>query len=146
MPENGAKDMNNGSAETADATPLKRKASAQKKPFARSRVGNGKALLSGIDQRSLAYREYQDTVADLVSHMGGEPTDVQQAIIEEAAGLIVWQRSERVKLLTGDGLRLEDYCKATNSLLRLLTAIGQKRRARDITPDVDAYLTNGGAA
>jgi hypothetical protein len=141
MPENGAKNMNNCSAATAEPKPRKRKASAQKQPFARSRVGNGKALLSGVDQRSLAYREFQDTVADLVSHMGGGPTDVQQAIIEEAAGLIVWQRSERVKLLTGETFNVGDYCKATNSLRRLLGDIGQERRMRDITPTIDAYLT-----
>jgi hypothetical protein len=87
------------SAIEAETKPSKRQAVARKQQFARSRVGNGKALMAGIDQRSLPYREYQDTVADLCSHMGGEPTAVEQAIIEEAAGLIVWCRSARTALL-----------------------------------------------
>lgn len=100
----------------------------------RSRVGNGKALLAGIDQRSLAYREYQDTVADLVSHMGGEPTPVQLAIIEEAAGLIVWCRQARVALLKGEGeFNVATYTTGVNSLRRLLVDIGQERRLKDIT-------------
>jgi hypothetical protein len=72
MPEKGAKNMQNGSAATAEAQPPKHQASVRKQPFARSRVGNGKALLAGVDQRTLAYWEYQDMVTDLVSHMGGE--------------------------------------------------------------------------
>ena len=59
--------MHDASSPDDAPEPPKRKASAQKKPFARSRVGNGKALLSGVDQRSLTYRESQDTVADLVT-------------------------------------------------------------------------------
>ena len=97
--------MGSDSATIAEAKPAKRQAAVRKQHFARSRVGNGKALLAGIDQRSLPYREYQDTVADLVVHMGGEPSAVEQAIIEEAAGLIVWCRSARVALLQGREVR-----------------------------------------
>ena len=49
----------------------------------------------GIDQRSLAYREYQDAVADLVDHVGGNPTPAQFDIIEEAADLKVNLRASR---------------------------------------------------
>ena len=52
-------------------------------------MGNGKTLMAGVDQRSLPYREFQDTVADLTHHMGGAPTVTQQAMLEEAAGLVV---------------------------------------------------------
>jgi hypothetical protein len=129
-------------ASTIEAAPKgpKRPATATKKPYARSRVGNGKALLAGIDQRSLAYREYQDAVADLVTHMGGEPTAVELAIIEEAAGLIVWCRQARTALLKDDGeFNVGTYTTGVNSLRRLLADIGQERRLRDITPDLRTY-------
>ena len=145
MLKNGAKDMGNGSAAKADTKPSERKASAQKKPFARSRYGNGKELLSGVDQRSLTYREYQDAVADLTSHMGGDPTTVQQAIIEQAAGLMVWQRFKLAETINGQPLDVTAYCTASNTLLRLLREIGQERRLRDITPTIDSYLTRGRA-
>jgi hypothetical protein len=97
-------------------------------------------LLAGIDQRSLPYREYQDTVADLVSHLGGEPTAVELAIVEEAAGLIVWCRSARAALLKGENFDVGQYTTATNALRRLLADIGQQSRLRDVTPDLKTYL------
>jgi hypothetical protein len=96
--------------------------------------------MAGIDQRSLPYREYQDSVADLVSHMGETPTAAQQALIEEASGLIVWCRQARHALLTGGKFDVSTYCTATNSLRRLLADLGLERRLRDVTPDLDAYL------
>src|SRR5262245_11886951 len=53
--------INNGkrpvsSTITAETTPTKRKAAGIRQPFARSRVGNGKDLIAGLDKRSLAYR------------------------------------------------------------------------------------------
>jgi len=73
----------------------RKRSTATHKPTARSRIGNGKALMVGIDQRSLAYREYQDAVADLVDHVGGNPTPAQFDIIEEAADLKVNLRASR---------------------------------------------------
>lgn len=119
----------------AEPKPNKRSAAARKQPFARSRVGNGKILLAGIDQRSLPYREYQDTVADLVHHLGGEPSAVEAAIAEEAAGLIVWCRLARTALLKGDsGFDVGAYTTGVNSLRRLLADIGQERRMHEINP------------
>jgi hypothetical protein len=109
---------------------------ATRKPEARSKVGNGKTLLAGIDQRTIGYRQFQDAVADLVAHMGGEPTAVELAIIEEAAGLIVWCRQARVALLKGEPFDVGTYCTATNSLRRHLADIGQQQHMRDVTPDL----------
>ena len=117
-----------------------RRADRKVKPAARSRVGNGKVLLSGIDPHTLAYREYRDAVADLVEHLGSDPTAVQRAIIEEAAGLIVWCRNARLALLKGEDFDVGKYTTATNTLRRLLADIGQERRFKDITPGVDEYL------
>jgi hypothetical protein len=117
-----------------------RRVAVRKQPFARSRVGNGKALLAGIDQRTLPYREYCDVVSDLASHMGGEPTAVEAAISEEAAGLIVWCRQAKLALLRGDDFDVAVYCTATNALRRLLADIGQQRRMRELVPTVSGAL------
>jgi hypothetical protein len=106
----------------------------------RSRVGNGRTLLAGVDQRSSPYREYQDTVSDLASHLGGDISAVQQAIVEEAAGLIVWCRSARSALLLGEEFDVKAYTTGVNALRRLLVDIGQERRLRDITPPLSKYL------
>ena len=112
----------------------------------RSRVGNGKVLIAGIDTHTREYREYRDVVADLVEHMGSAPTAVQRAIIEEAAGLIVWCRSQRLALLKGEQFEVGPYTTATNALRRLLEDIGQERRLKDVTPDLHAYLARKAGA
>jgi hypothetical protein len=78
-------------------------------PTARSRVGNGKMLMAGMDLRSAIYREFQDCCADLASHMGGDPTAVEAALIEESAGLILWCRHSRASLLRGEEFDLVNY-------------------------------------
>jgi hypothetical protein len=129
------------SAIEAEPEPTKRTATARKQPFARSRTGNGKTLLAGIDQRSLPYREYQDTVADLVHHLGGEPSAVEAAIAAEAAGLIVWCRSARIALLKGEAFDVGAYTTGVNALRRLLADIGQERRLHELNPpSLAAYL------
>jgi hypothetical protein len=128
------------SSDTDGVKTPERRAAVRKQPYARSRVGNGKALLAGIDQRSLAYREYQDTVADLVHHLGNLPTVTEQAMVEEAAGLIVWCRQERLKLLQGLKFEIGPYTTAVNSLRRLLVDLGLEARLHDVTPSLDAYM------
>jgi hypothetical protein len=126
---------NDATTKKAPVKAPRRRADAKVKPEARSRVGNGKTLLAGIDTHSREYREYRDCVADLVEHMGSEPTAVQRAIIEEAAGLVVWCRSQRLALLKGEPFEIGPYTTATNALRRLLEDIGQERRLKDVTPD-----------
>jgi hypothetical protein len=91
------------------------------------------------------YREYCDAVSDLVQHLGGEPTVVELAIAEEAAGLIVWCRKARIELLKDEGrFDLPSYTAAINALRRLLGDIGQERRLRDVTPSLHTYLESKG--
>src|SRR5262245_48194160 len=58
----------------------------------RSAVANGTRLIAHADKNSAEYRQYRDIVLDLVGHLGGDATVTQRAVIEEAAGLIVWCR------------------------------------------------------
>lgn len=118
----------------------KRRALDPKMPRARSRVGNGKALLSKIDLRGVAYREFCDIASDLAAHMGGDVTVVEQAILEETAGMVVWCRGARAAMLRGEAFDVGEYAKAVNCLRRLLADIGQQRRLRDITPSVEEYI------
>jgi hypothetical protein len=112
----------------------------RKKPTARSRVGNGKALLSQVDLRGVAYREYCDVASDLAAHMGGDPTAVERALLEEAAGFIVYCRRARAAMLRDEHFDVGAYVKAVNALRRVLQDIGQERRMRDVTPSISQYV------
>ena len=61
-------------------------------------------------------------------------------MIEEAAGLAVWCRAERVKLLTGGEFQIGPYTTAVNSLRRLLVDLGLEQRMHDVTPTLDQYI------
>lgn len=117
----------------AEATPRSRRPS--------SRVGKRKVLLSGIDTHARSYLEYRDVVADLADHLG-TPSVVQLAIVEEAAGLIVWCRKARLALLKGEEFNVGTYTTATNALRRLLADIGQEALLRDVTPPSLAELAD----
>ena len=113
------------------------------KPQARSRISNGSAVfLEGVDGRSVLARRYRDILASLVSDMGGDPSEAQSLISRRAATLAVWCELAETAMAKGDNLNIAEFTTATNALRRLLADIGLERRARDLTPSVDAYLAH----
>ena len=61
-------------------------------------------------------------------------------MIEEAAGLTVWCRAERVKLLTSGEFQIGPYTTAVNSLRRLLVDLGLEQRMHDVTPSIEDVI------
>jgi hypothetical protein len=128
----------------AAAPPLKRTASATRPPTLRSRVGNGKTLIAGADLNSAEYREYRDIVADLVAHVGGEPTATQQAVIEELADLLF--KSRRMRSVLNAEVDTAQRCTLSNTIRRLAADLSYTRIPRDVTPTLAAYLASKPAA
>lgn len=112
------------------------------KPNARSRVGNGSALLAGVDGRSAVFRRYRDILASLITDMGGDPSEAQLQIARRAASLAVWCEEQDASAANGTSLDIAAYTTASNTLRRLLADLGLERRARDITPDLRSYLAS----
>lgn len=115
------------------------------KPNARSRVGNGSALLAGVDGRSAVFRRYRDILASLISDMGGDPSEAQMQIARRAASLAVWCEEQDASAANGEALDIATYTTASNTLRRLLADLGLERRAKDITPDLHSYLASKAA-
>ena len=69
-----------------------------------------------------------------------DPTATERGLIEEAAGLIVWCRAQRVLLLTGGKFEVQPYTTAVNSLRRLLVDLGLEQRLTDVTPSLEEYI------
>jgi hypothetical protein len=109
----------------------------------RSRVSNGNAVLDGVDGRSARVRRYRDLMSELTSDLGGDPSGAQTAIIRRACTLIVTCEQAEAEMLAGGVLDLGEFTTAANSLRRLLSDLGLERRARDITPSLEKYLTSG---
>ncbi|HDR28856.1 hypothetical protein [Rhodovulum sp.] len=91
-------------------------------------------------------RRFKELCADLMDHLAGDATAPQFAIIRRAAALAVWCEQAEADQALGKDLDVAAYTTATNALRRLLSDLGLERKARDVTPDLQAYIaTKAGA-
>jgi hypothetical protein len=134
---------------TSKAAVIKR---ASNKSAQRSRIGNGSALLPGIDGRSTWSRRLKEVIAGSVDTLGGidNISAHEASLIRRAATLTVQlemlearfaaanERNESV-----DPSDLDLYARVVAHLRRTLEAVGLRRRARDVTPPTpEAYFAH----
>ncbi|GLS35364.1 hypothetical protein GCM10010869_09520 [Mesorhizobium tianshanense] len=118
---------------------------AIKKPMARSATTNGTAVLPNVDGRSIWVRRLSDLMALITHDLGGE-----DAISEMERGLIQRIATQQVAIEkleasfaqdgAADDKQLDLHQRLSNTLRRNQEALGLKRRSKDITPTLDAYL------
>jgi hypothetical protein len=120
----------------------------RKLPTAKSKLTNG-TTLPGVDGRSTWVRRLRDLMGLHLSDLGGEDavSEAEKSIVRRAATLTV--ELERLELKfakegeasTAD---LDLYQRTSNSLRRLLEAVGLERRMKDVTPNLATYLAQRG--
>src|SRR6056297_2263333 len=115
------------------------------KPQGATRMGTQGTVLQGVDMRTHGGRRFKELCADLVDHLGNDPTAPQLAIIRRAAALGVWCEQAEAEQAQGKELDVAAYTTATNTLRRLLSDLGLERRARDVTPDLRDYIAGKAA-
>lgn len=120
--------------------PASRSNVAKRPPTTRSRVGNGNALFPDVDGRSAEMRRYKDVFGQLVSDMGGDPSEAQTIIARRAATLAVWCEGREAAMARGESFDVGEFTTATNALRRLLTDLGLERRAKNVTPTIAEYV------
>jgi len=104
----------------------------------RSRVTNGTVLIAGVDQRSPWVRRCKDVIAAHLSDLGGadNTSAAERSIIRRAAVLTTELEVLEVRFAKAgeaSAADLEVYQRCSNSLRRLLEAVGLQRRPRDVT-------------
>lgn len=113
------------------------------KRYGRSKISNGAALLPDVDGRSAWVRRLRDLINDHTADLGGPDnlSEGEKAIIRRASCLIVEleQMEQRFAVGEADARSLDLYQRLSNSMRRLLEAVGLRRRARDVTPTLEAY-------
>jgi hypothetical protein len=128
-------------------TKLKKKTKERKRvkyeaPTARAAVTNGRTLDPMIDGRSAYARRVRDVIRNHADDLGGDRvlSQAQRALIRRAAFLQAELEKREVKFALSDGasrLSLEHYQRATNTLRRVLLALGIERKSstlKNITP------------
>lgn len=111
----------------------------------RSRVTNGKALLAGVDGRSLWARRFRDLLNLHIADLGGEDaiTEAERAILRRAAALMTELERLEAQFANTEGAdadSLDLYSRTAGNLRRLLEAVGLQRRSRDVTPSLASYI------
>ena len=111
----------------------------------RSRLSNGHVLPSSVDLRSRWARRFRDLLTTHLNDLGGPAavSEAEKAIVRRAAALMVeLERMEECFALNGCASpdELELYQRCSNTMKRLLEAVGLERRPRDVTPSLQTYL------
>src|SRR5262249_56160555 len=80
-----------GEAIVLENMPSGSAAPARAKPEARSRVTNGKStFLDTVDGRSVLARRYRDILGQLVSDVGGDPSEAQSILCRRGPAPAAW--------------------------------------------------------
>jgi len=101
----------------------------------RSAVANGSRLLNDLDARSAPARRFRDIMQDIISDCGGrdEISEMELHLIRNVAGLVVMRENLDTKILQGEHVDTGVYCRLSNSLNRILSTLGLKRRVIDVS-------------
>ena len=111
----------------------------------RSAITNGRHVLADVDHRSAAMRRLRDLIQLHTTDLGGDDliSEAERRLIRRAAMLTLQLELLDQKFATdGEAGRadLELYQRVSNTLRRLLEALGLQRRPRDVTPTLDQDL------
>ncbi|MGX8013735.1 hypothetical protein ACVDG8_034590 [Mesorhizobium sp. ORM8.1] len=105
---------------------MKRNALSFAMPQGRSRVGNGNALLPGIDGRSTGARRYKEILAQLTVELTreGRVSEARVMLARRAALLAIWCEDVEAQMVNGEPYNIVEFTAATNALRRVLNDAG----------------------
>ena len=120
-------------------------------PTTRSRLTNGADLLPSVDQRSTWARMFRDMTESMADHCGGADrlSEPERMVCRRIAAMEVElvhleakfakQRANGADPATND---IDLYSRLGNTQRRMLETVGMSRRPRDVTPQLQDYLSS----
>ena len=108
-------------------------------------------MVAGVDGRGTWARRLRDLIELHLNDLGGPDavSSAERSIVRRAATLTVeLEHLEARFALAGEAeaADLDLYQRTAGNLRRLLEAVGLERRARDITPSLEAFVAAHDAA
>jgi hypothetical protein len=99
---------------------------------------------ASLDGRSLSARQFDAIVSAIRSDCGASDTlsAVQLAMMEAFAGLTVQLDTLNADVLLGKPVDRAAYCGLVTAMVRVGSRLGVKRKSRDVTTSLAAYLDN----
>jgi hypothetical protein len=110
--------------------------------IASARLAADKALLPGVDGRSLTYKRYREIVGAIASDQGGveELSAARAQLIRRFAAASVLAEQMEIRLAAGEQIDVTEFSLLTSTLVRVAQRIGINRIPRNLTPTVADYV------
>jgi hypothetical protein len=114
------------------------------KAQARSRLSNGRDVLPDVDGRSVVARRYRDIIGAVVSDQGGAEhlSEARLQLIRRFSAASVLAEQMEARLARGEQINIQEYSLLVSTMVRVAQRIGIERRARNVTPSLEQYLSN----
>ena len=127
----------------ADSRPVN-----QRKRHGRSRISNHPDLLPGVDGRSYVYRRFRDICSAIASDQGGASnlSEARLQLVRRFSAACVLAEQMEADLANGININVERHALLCSTLTRLAQRIGIDRRAKNITPTLNDYLSSSKGA
>jgi hypothetical protein len=109
----------------------------------RSAVTNGKRLHVVRPGDTAWARRFRDVLAEIISDLGGHDgglSEGQRQLARRCATIAIACERMEGEAAAGNPIDLDVYGTLTDRLGRAFGRLGLRRRARDVTPSLEAYL------
>jgi hypothetical protein len=99
--------------------------------------------LRDLDQRTNAAKLAQQVKANIIADLGGEEqlSTLERLACEHAALASAVVADSYARWLKGHEIALTELATVQNAFLRVASSLGFSRRTKDITRDINSYLT-----
>ncbi len=113
----------------------------------KSRVTNGRWVLSGTDMRTPSGRRFRDLCDGFEKEAGGNLTETEKALIRTAAAMVLQAELLQASLVRGEPVNADDTIRLSSEARRILAPITARasRRTAGSPSALDAYLESEAA-
>jgi hypothetical protein len=98
-----------------------RDTAAMSPPTTRSAISNGTRLLANVDGRSSSSRRFRDLVAAFDKEIGGAKSEIERALIRDAAALTFKAETLQADLVNGVAVDGDQLIRLTGTSKRILS-------------------------
>jgi len=95
--------------------------------------------LRDVDCRKGPTRVLLARARRLTRDLGGDLSEAQQELVKRCSVLATLLEHFEARLLLGERVSVSEYVELLNAQRRILSTLGIRRQARDVTPDPLAY-------
>jgi hypothetical protein len=97
-----------------------------------------------LDGRTNAAKVFDRLVVDIENDLGGREqlSTIERALVEGFAGAALSLYHLNNQLARGVNIDLSQHAQAVSAMVRVASRLGISRRARNVTPTLNEYLTN----